>query len=176
MPSHASPDTPGSFDEGGELGYSLVHAYGAAFDNPDLIVRAVMHPHGTNAGEFDSIFTRNVPVIFVYHGYPALIHRLTYKRPNADRFHVRGCREKGSTTTPFEMTVRNGLDLSRIVDISKSMVRICRRSAIRAGDQLVSARSTASRSSSGSDGLGMTCAISYVSIKSRSAGFIAVAV
>ena len=99
------------FHEGGELGYSLVHAYGAAFDNPDLIVRAVMHPHGTNAGEFDSIFTRNVPVIFVYHGYPALIHRLTYKRPNADRFHVRGCREKGSTTTPFEMTVRNGFGL-----------------------------------------------------------------
>ena len=68
------------------------------------------HPHGMNADEFDSMFTKHVPVVFAYHGYPALIHRLTYKRPNAERFHVHGYREEGSTTTPFDMTVRNGLD------------------------------------------------------------------
>ena len=74
------------------------------------------HPHGMNAGEFDSIFTTNVPVIFAYHGYPALIHRLTYKRANADRFHVHGYREEGSTTTPFDMTVRNALDRFHLAD------------------------------------------------------------
>lgn len=68
------------------------------------------HPHGMSAAEFGSIFTTNVPVVFAYHGYPALIHRLTYKQPNAERFHVHGYREEGSTTTPFDMTVRNGLD------------------------------------------------------------------
>ena len=68
------------------------------------------HPHGMSAAEFESIFTSNVPVVFAYHGYPALIHRLTYKRPNSERFHVHGYREEGSTTTPFDMTVRNGLD------------------------------------------------------------------
>ena len=74
------------------------------------------HPHGMRADEFDSIFTRNVPVIFAYHGYPALIHRLTYKRPDADRFHVHGYREEGSTTTPFDMTVRNALDRFHLAD------------------------------------------------------------
>jgi xylulose-5-phosphate/fructose-6-phosphate phosphoketolase len=89
---------------------------------PELRVRAVNvvdlmtlqsreeHPHGMSPTEFDSIFTINVPVVFAYHGYPALVHRLTYKRPNAERFHVHGYREEGSTTTPFDMTVRNGLD------------------------------------------------------------------
>ncbi len=74
------------------------------------------HPHGMSATEFDSIFTTNVPVVFAYHGYPALVHRLTYKRPNAERFHVHGYREEGSTTTPFDMTVRNGLDRFHLAD------------------------------------------------------------
>lgn len=74
------------------------------------------HPHGMSPAEFDSIFTTNVPVVFAYHGYPALVHRLTYKRPNAERFHVHGYREEGSTTTPFDMTVRNGLDRFHLAD------------------------------------------------------------
>jgi xylulose-5-phosphate/fructose-6-phosphate phosphoketolase len=74
------------------------------------------HPHGMDAAEFDSIFTANVPVVFAYHGYPTLVHRLTYKRPNADRVHVHGYREEGSTTTPFDMTVRNGLDRFHLAD------------------------------------------------------------
>lgn len=74
------------------------------------------HPHGMSAAEFDSIFTTNVPVVFAYHGYPALVHRLTYKRPNTERFHVHGYREEGSTTTPFDMTVRNGLDRFHLAD------------------------------------------------------------
>jgi xylulose-5-phosphate/fructose-6-phosphate phosphoketolase len=68
------------------------------------------HPHGLSSSEFASMFTSNAPVIFAYHGYPALIHRLTYKQPNHDNFHVHGYREEGTTTTPFDMAVRNGLD------------------------------------------------------------------
>ena len=68
------------------------------------------HPHGLSKAEFDSLFTRDKPVIFAYHGYPWLIHRLTYRRTNHDNFHVRGYREEGTTTTPFDMTVMNQLD------------------------------------------------------------------
>jgi len=68
------------------------------------------HPHGLSDGEFDSMFTASTPVIFAYHGYPWLIHRLTYRRTNHDNFHVRGYQEEGTTTTPFDMTVLNGLD------------------------------------------------------------------
>jgi len=68
------------------------------------------HPHGLSAADFDSLFTRDRPVIFAYHGYPWLIHRLTYKRTNHDNFHVRGYIEEGTTTTPFDMTVLNQLD------------------------------------------------------------------
>jgi len=68
------------------------------------------HPHGLPDREFDSIFTTNKPVIFAYHGYPSLIHRLTYRRSNHDNFHVRGYKEEGTTTTPFDMTVLNDLD------------------------------------------------------------------
>ena len=88
------------------------------------------HPHGMDAGEFDSIFTSDVPVIFAYHGYPALIHRLTYKRENADRFHVHGYREEGSTTTPFDMTVRNALDRFHLADDAISRIpRLANRAA-----------------------------------------------
>jgi len=68
------------------------------------------HPHGLNDREFDSIFTADKPIIFAFHGYPWLIHRLTYRRTNHDNLHVRGYKEEGTTTTPFDMTVLNDLD------------------------------------------------------------------
>jgi xylulose-5-phosphate/fructose-6-phosphate phosphoketolase len=68
------------------------------------------HPHGLSDADFDSMFTLDRPVIFAYHGYPWLIHRLTYRRHNHDNFHVRGYKEEGTTTTPFDMTVLNDLD------------------------------------------------------------------
>jgi xylulose-5-phosphate/fructose-6-phosphate phosphoketolase len=68
------------------------------------------HPHGLPDADFDALFTRDKPVIFAYHGYPWLIHRLTYRRANHANFHVRGYREEGTTTTPFDMTVLNQLD------------------------------------------------------------------
>jgi xylulose-5-phosphate/fructose-6-phosphate phosphoketolase len=89
---------------------------------PDLKIRVVNvvdlmtlqppseHPHGLSDREFDSIFTTDKPVVFAYHGYPWLIHRLTYRRTNHDNMHVRGYKEEGTTTTPFDMTVLNDLD------------------------------------------------------------------
>ncbi|MRG65982.1 phosphoketolase [Rhizobium pusense] len=68
------------------------------------------HPHGVSSEEFDRIFTTDKPVIFAYHGYPYLIHRLTYRRTNHRNIHVRGFIEEGTTTTPFDMTVLNRLD------------------------------------------------------------------
>ncbi|MER7076844.1 xylulose-5-phosphate/fructose-6-phosphate phosphoketolase [Saccharopolyspora kobensis] len=68
------------------------------------------HPHGLSDAEFDSLFTRDRPVIFNYHGYPWLIHRLTYRRHNHDNIHVRGYKEEGTTTTPFDMCVLNQID------------------------------------------------------------------
>jgi xylulose-5-phosphate/fructose-6-phosphate phosphoketolase len=68
------------------------------------------HPHGLSNADFDSLFTKDKPVIFAYHGYPWLIHRLTYRRHNHENFHVRGYKEEGTTTTPFDMTVVNQLD------------------------------------------------------------------
>ena len=68
------------------------------------------HPHGLDDREFDALFTTDRPIIFAYHGYPWLIHRLTYRRTNHDNLHVRGYKEEGTTTTPFDMAVRNDLD------------------------------------------------------------------
>jgi xylulose-5-phosphate/fructose-6-phosphate phosphoketolase len=68
------------------------------------------HPHGLEDRAFDVLFTRSTPVIFAYHGYPAIIHRLTYNRTNHANFHVHGFIEEGTTTTPFDMVVRNELD------------------------------------------------------------------
>ncbi|HWE72757.1 MAG TPA: phosphoketolase family protein [Stellaceae bacterium] len=68
------------------------------------------HPHGLTDHDFDALFTTDKPVIFAHHGYPWLIHRLTYRRHNHDSIHVRGYREEGTTTTPFDMVVRNELD------------------------------------------------------------------
>ena len=89
---------------------------------PDLKVRVINvvdlmkllppseHPHGLPDAEFDALFTRDKPVIFNYHGYPWLIHRLTYRRTNHDNIHVRGYKENGTTTTPFDMCVKNDID------------------------------------------------------------------
>jgi xylulose-5-phosphate/fructose-6-phosphate phosphoketolase len=73
------------------------------------------HPHGLSRTEFDSLFTRDKPVIFAFHGYPWLIHRLTYRRTNHGNLHVRGYKEEGTTTTPFNMCVLNDLDRFHLV-------------------------------------------------------------
>jgi xylulose-5-phosphate/fructose-6-phosphate phosphoketolase len=89
---------------------------------PDIKVRVVNvvdlmtlqpsseHPHGLADEDFDALFTRDKPVIFAFHGYPWLIHRLLYRRHNHDNIHVRGYKEEGTTTTPFDMTVLNQMD------------------------------------------------------------------
>jgi xylulose-5-phosphate/fructose-6-phosphate phosphoketolase len=73
------------------------------------------HPNAMSDAEFDSLFTTDRPVIFAYHGYPWLIHRLTYRRTNHHNLHVRGYIEEGTTTTPFDMTMMNNLDRYHLV-------------------------------------------------------------
>ena len=73
------------------------------------------HPHGLSEHEFDALFTTSRPVIFAFHGYPLLIHRLTYRRTNHDNIHVRGYKEEGTTTTPFDMVMLNDLDRFHLV-------------------------------------------------------------
>ena len=68
------------------------------------------HPHGLSDKDFDALFTTDKPIVFAFHGYPWLIHRLTYRRTNHENLHVRGYKEEGTTTTPFDMVVRNDLD------------------------------------------------------------------
>jgi xylulose-5-phosphate/fructose-6-phosphate phosphoketolase len=94
---------------------------------PDLGVRVInvvdlmrlqdetQHPHGMPASEFDALFTVDRPIIFAYHGYPWLIHRLMYRRTNHDNLHVRGYKEEGTTTTPFDMVMLNDLDRFHLV-------------------------------------------------------------
>jgi xylulose-5-phosphate/fructose-6-phosphate phosphoketolase len=74
------------------------------------------HPHGLSDREFDAIFTVDKPIIFAFHGYPWLVHRLTYRRTNHGNLHVRGYKEEGTTTTPFDMCVRNDLDRYHLVE------------------------------------------------------------
>ena len=143
-------------------------------DYPDIRIRVVNvvdlmvlehqseHPHGMEHQDFDELFTTDKPVIFAFHGYPAMIHKLTYGRHNHDNFHVRGYREEGTTTTPFDMVVLNNLDRYQLAldaikrtrgsaigwrrrppatgppwsatsSISASMVRTCQRFATGAG-------------------------------------------
>jgi xylulose-5-phosphate/fructose-6-phosphate phosphoketolase len=95
---------------------------------PDLKVRVINvvdlmtlqpqseHPHGLPDKEYDVLFTRDKPVIFAFHGYPWLIHRLTYRRANNANLHVRGYKEEGTTTTPFDMVVLNELDRFHLVN------------------------------------------------------------
>jgi xylulose-5-phosphate/fructose-6-phosphate phosphoketolase len=73
------------------------------------------HPHGMPDAEFDALFTADRPVIFAYHGYPWLIHRLTYRRTNHKGLHVRGYKEEGTTTTPFDMVMLNDMDRFHLV-------------------------------------------------------------
>lgn len=73
------------------------------------------HPHGLSDREFDTIFTPDKPIVFAYHGYPWLIHRLTYGRSGHSNLHVRGFIEEGTTTTPFDMVMRNDLDRFHLV-------------------------------------------------------------
>jgi xylulose-5-phosphate/fructose-6-phosphate phosphoketolase len=73
------------------------------------------HPHGLTDAEYDAIFTTDRPVIFAFHGYPYLIHRLTYRRHGHAHLHVRGYREEGTTTTPFDMVMLNDLDRYHLV-------------------------------------------------------------
>ena len=94
---------------------------------PDIRVRVVNvvdlmrlqpseeHPHGLSDTDFDTLFTTDKPVIFAFHGYPWLIHRLTYRRTNHDNIHVRGYKEEGTITTAFDMTVLNDLDRFHLV-------------------------------------------------------------
>lgn len=109
---------------------------------PDLKVRVVNvvdimrlqpeseHPHGLSEREFDSIFTTDRPVIFAYHGYPWLIHRLTYRHANHAQLHVRGFKERGTTTTPFDMVMLNDLDRFHLVmDVIDRVEGLATRSA-----------------------------------------------
>jgi len=73
------------------------------------------HPHGMSRSEFDGLFTTDRPIVFAYHGYPWLIHRLTYRHTNHDNLHVRGYKEEGTTTTPFDMVMLNDLDRFHLV-------------------------------------------------------------
>ncbi len=94
---------------------------------PDLKIRVINvvdlmtlqssseHPHGFSDKDFDALFTKDKPIIFAYHGYPWLIHRLTYRRTNHNNLHVRGYKEEGTTTTPFDMVVLNDLDRFHLV-------------------------------------------------------------
>jgi xylulose-5-phosphate/fructose-6-phosphate phosphoketolase len=76
----------------------------------------IEHPHGLNDKDFDILFTKNKPVIFAFHGYPLLIHRLTYRRTNHNNIHVRGYKGEGTTTTPFDMVVMNDIDRFHLVE------------------------------------------------------------
>jgi xylulose-5-phosphate/fructose-6-phosphate phosphoketolase len=101
---------------------------------PDLKIRVVNvvdlmtlqpkeeHPHGLSDKDFDSIFTSDKPVVFAYHGYPWLVHRLTYRRKNHANMHVRGYKEEGTTTTPFDMVVLNDLDRFHLAGLAVELV------------------------------------------------------
>jgi xylulose-5-phosphate/fructose-6-phosphate phosphoketolase len=110
---------------------------------PDLAVRVVNvvnlmklqppseHPHGLSDRDFDAIFTADRPVIFAYHGYPWLIHRLTYRRTNHANFHVRGYIEEGTTTTPFDMVMLNQLDRYHLaMDVIDRVPGLAQRAAL----------------------------------------------
>ncbi|WP_228002235.1 phosphoketolase family protein [Nocardia australiensis] len=98
------------------------------------------HPHGLSDSEFDTLFTRDRPVIFAFHGYPWLVHRLTYRRTNHGELHVRGYREKGTTTTPFDMVMLNDLDRFHLVMDVIDRVSTLRENAAGLRQEMVDAR------------------------------------
>ncbi len=120
---------------------AAVHILGERL--PDLKVRVVNvvdlmrlqpaseHPHGLPEREFDAIFGTDVPIIFAYHGYPWLIHRLTYRHTSHEHLHVRGYKEEGTTTTPFDMVVRNDMDRYHLVmDVIDRVPGLATRAAV----------------------------------------------
>ncbi len=122
---------------------------------PDLRVRVVNvvdlmrlqpeteHPHGMSDAEFNALFTTDRPVIFAYHGYPWLIHRLTYRRAGHDNFHVRGYKEEGTTTTPFDMVMMNDMDRFHLVmDVIDRVPGLGQRAAV-LRQQMSDAKATA---------------------------------
>ncbi|HYX84521.1 MAG TPA: hypothetical protein VE777_06090, partial [Gaiellales bacterium] len=102
------------------------------------------HPHGLSDTDFDALFTTSRPVVFAYHGYPWLIHRLTYRRANHANLHVRGYKEEGTTTTPFDMVMLNDLDRFHLVmDVIDRVPRLaerCGRLRQEMGDRRLRAR------------------------------------
>ena len=101
----------------------------------------IEHPHGLSDAAFDALFTTDKPIVFAFHGYPWLIHRLTYRRTNHGNLHVRGSKEEGTTTTPFDMTVVNDLDRFHLVrDVVARVPGLANNSAGRAADAYCHAR------------------------------------
>jgi xylulose-5-phosphate/fructose-6-phosphate phosphoketolase len=109
---------------------------------PDLKIRVINvvdlmklqppseHPHGLSDQDFDQLFTSDKPIIFAYHGYPWLIHRLTYRRTNHGNLHVRGYKEEGTTSTPFDTVVKNALDrFDLVADVIDRVPRLGPRAA-----------------------------------------------
>ena len=134
---------------------------------PDLKIRVVNvvdlmklqpaseHPHGLSDRDFDALFTKDKPIIFAFHGYPWLIHRLTYRRTNHANLHVRGYKEEGTTTTPFDMVVLNDLDRFHLVeDVIDRVPQLGSRAAY---VQAVRPRQAASNTSSTSASTATTC-------------------
>ncbi len=103
------------------------------------------HPHGLSHRDFDTLFTSDKPIVFAYHGYPWLIHRLTYRRHNHGNLHVRGYKEEGTITTPFDMTVLNDLDRFHLVMDTVDNVPSLRSSAALLRQEMVDARAEAKR-------------------------------
>jgi xylulose-5-phosphate/fructose-6-phosphate phosphoketolase len=124
---------------------------------PELAVRVVNivdlmrllpdseHPHGLPDREYDALFTSDKPVIFAYHGYPWLIHRLAYRRANHHHLHVRGFKERGTTTTPFDMVMLNDLDrFHLVIDVIDRVDGLADRAAV-LRQRMVDARLAARR-------------------------------
>ena len=103
------------------------------------------HPHGLSDADFDAIFTTDKPVLFAYHGYPWLIHRLTYRRTNHHNIHVRGYKEEGTTTTPFDMVMMNELDRYHLVMDVIDRVPSLEGHAVVVRQEMVDARNRARR-------------------------------
>ena len=103
------------------------------------------HPHGLSHRDFDTLFTIDKPVVFAYHGYPTLIHRLTYRRTNHANIHVRGYKEEGTTSTPFDMVMMNDMDRFHLVIDVIDHVPSLRSSAALLRQEMVDARAAARR-------------------------------